>query len=459
MIHRWQKYLLAVLLVITGVALAYYRTDREFINLQPTPGAAFALPLEEGHEYAFAFTVNRDSLTRLGFTLRLLRENVPSEDVEIILRRGETIIAQQSIASAFIDSEGFTQVRFSPPLATSPGEQLEAQIIVPPALSGTLGLQLRQIDQSFRADDIQFRVDGTPSPLPPAYQAYFLYHPGLAVQIGALLCIAAVWLIIPLRRLPPLAAGALISVVALLPVILLHGVPWSLLLAQALAWAGMYLLLERRALSFPARLVGAHVCGLTTYWALHSIGGTPSMLLLCVIPLAIYLALAFPRHSWVVSGLAAVIAAVSLWLAPPSTVPLGVASLRDVFLDPYQVAEALKTPAQLPWHHYGSYVGLFATILAALGLIRMWPKQRMVLGLLAGALVIYYSGALFSWPAAYAAIVLTYLIAYLAAHGLHYLQRYLGNTALPRYLMLAISLIILLDLLFVLTTTIEAPYL
>lgn len=456
---RWHRYLGALVLAVAGGLVGHYTTDREFINLQPTPGADFVLPLDASTTYYFSFIVDRDSLTRLGLAIMPLRANLPGESVRIIVRRGDSLLADATAATPFIDAQGFTQIRFSPPIRTNPGEQLTTQIIVPESLSGALGVALRQPDGSFNPDNVQLRVNGNRWPLPLAYQAYFRYHPGLAIQVGALLIISAGLLMFPsLQNLSPFPVGLVVAGLALLPAIVVGSYPWWVWLAQACAWAGMYHLLAHFKLSPVSRLVGAHYSGLTTYWTLHHLGDTSSLLLLSVIPFAVYMTLAWPRYRALVMS-SVVGLGITAFAVLPAGSDIGRASFADIFLDPYQAASAQKTSNGLPWHHYGSYIGIFGAALALVGLLTTLWRRRIFIGLLCGVLALYYSASLVAWPAAYTIIIVTYLIAYAAAVGMHAMQRYLGDSPIVRYLMLAVSMVILLDVLFVVTTTLETQYL
>lgn len=456
----WYKICLIVLCALAGMALLFYRTDREFINLQPTPGAAFVVPLENGSTYEFTFTVNRSTVTRLGLWFKPLRENLPNELIKLTITRDAQVIAEQTIASAFIDGQGFTQVRFKPALQVAPGAKLRTSISVAPALSGAVGLQERVIDETFNATDSNLTINGQVAPRPLAYQAYFLYHPGLAVQLGLLLILVP-WFIVftPLPKLHPVVIGAVVSGIAVLPAILLGSYPWPVWLAQMVAWTGMYQLLTYYQLSFPSRLVGAHIAGLTTYYALHAAGGTGMMLLLAILPYVVYGCLKYRAFRWLgVVGICLIVAATYVLI---DTVPTYVPSAlpRDIFLDPYQVPHVQKGADQQVWHHYGSYVGLLGALLAVFGIVSTWRRFWLLSIITLSSLVLYGSHLMLPWMVIYLVVLVAYLIAFFASQGLHRLQTYLGESPVVGYLMILISFVILLDLLFVSTTTLEVPLL
>lgn len=462
---RYLKVGLLVLLSAASFFLARYQTDREFINLQPTPGADALLVLQSGQTYEQSFVVNQSTLTRLGFFFKPLVENLSRESVTVTLAQDTRPITEITIGTEFIDAQGFTQIRFNPPLQLAITAPVLATITVPQALAGKIGLQLRHRDETFNRSDVSLRIDDVLQEHVLAYQAYFRYRPALAQQTAALLLVGALLLFVPRQFASrvPLALGVLIPTIALLPVVGYSAFPFALLGAQIIAWLGMFLLLRHHNFAPAAALVGAHASSLTTYFALQLQGGRLSLLLLAAFPLLIWLCRRYTsyRSLWVAPLLIVVL---SFYFLPTQEPVVTYAHPRDIFLDPYQVSSAEKISGSfVPWHHFGSYIGLPVAALSLLGAVTRASSYRALALLLLCALGTFYylsrAPSTLLPNAVYGSIGLTYLLAFFAAAGLDALQRYVGFTSITRKIFMVIAFIVLLDLLFVLGNTLEFPHL
>lgn len=442
--------------------LLTYTTDREFINLAPTPGVLFTVPLEAGKTYEQAFVVHRSTITRLGFFLQPLLEQLPAGELDLRVQQPGHFLKTLTIASPFIDSAGFTQIRLRPPLRVQVDQPVVVQWAVPEALSGKVGVQTRQVDWTFNNDDAIFSVDGRRQVAPLAYQAYFLYRPALAVVLAVLLLIGGLVLWLPhLPHYWPRVVALLVGVVAVLPALLLGAFPCPVLLAVCASWFGMFRLLQRSGVRPVGAVIGAQAASLTSYYALQAQGGRPSLLLFSLLPLV--LSSRFGRA--VRLAVVLIIVAAAFALLPESEVILKAAPVRDIFFDPYQVASSLKlTNSELPWHHFGSYLGLLSFTFAALGLVTHGRHFTRVTALLVGSLVLTQYGGRLLWGVlplspAYAVIITTLCLSWFCGWGAEALARYLGSSYLARFLMCAVGLLALLDLLLVLGTTWETFYL
>lgn len=462
MIRRFRLGIVAVC-VLSAVFLLRYSVDREFINLAPTPGAAQVVPLKAGVAYELQLTARKGPITRLGFFLKPLQENLPTDTVTLVVKRNGVEVARSSVATPFIDAQGFTQWRVDPPLSVTASEKLQVMLVTSAALSEKIGVQLRLTDDTFTATDAVFSLDGVVQPNPIAHQVYFAYRPAFASHVAGLLLLAAGVLLCPVslkKYAAPVYALAL-ALVAYLPVLRLEVFPLLPIVTVAAAWWGMFRVLKGRGAGIIPAVVGAHAAGLTTFFALHLLAGQSSLAFLGLLPIAF----SFKKKPVVyVSALALLLAAIVPELTT-SSVPT--ASLRDVWLDTNQAAQALKIPGTtLPWWHFGSYVGVLNALLGGLGIFARGKKEWRGLALLAVGLLLvqvvgphFLPNTSFTIPWAYLIIVPTFALAYFIGLGAEALRLYLGASRAATIILVSIGLVGLLDLLYVLTSALESFYL
>ncbi|MEK7556381.1 MAG: hypothetical protein AAB538_00200 [Patescibacteria group bacterium] len=402
--NKFARYALAAVAGFTGLVLLTATSDREFINLAPTEGESNAILLESGHAYTQAFRATRNSpISRVGIFLRPAAARL-SKGTIVLSVESEGTKATQEISTDFIDREGPTQVRFAEPIPTSGGAEVTITLRVPENLSGQIRAQLRPLDETFDPALVSFAIDREPQAAPLGYQVYYIQHPPLALQLGGLLLLTALFVVVgqPVSR--PVAAGLL--AIALPIIYVLPGFSPLLVVIQMVVLAAVMHWLKRFSLHPSAVLLGAVIFTFTTWWPLHI------------------------ANNW-------------QWI--PEVFGQG-ASLKDIFLDPRQIPSANGGN----WEHYGSYIGIIAAVLAFLGLAATVREKKYVP---------YIAITLLSPLAAVMlpdlVIVTTFGLAFLAAHGLEALRTFLGRDRLAAVLCSVIVVLVLLDLLHVGARTLE----
>lgn len=252
---------LAGLAILAGLALFTVTTDREFINLTPSP--AEFITLENNHTYTQTFPATRTSISRVGVYLRPVGD-LPESSVQLaIARRGEAV-ATQTIPTAAIDSEGVSQVRFSDPLTVTIGDPISLTLSVPGNLTGRIRALQRLPDDTFNPAYAVF-----------AYQVYYRFRPPLAFQIGGLLILAALTFVFRTYYSLPITHYSLIILLAValsilhaLPALLLGSYPTVIVIVTTLVFFGTAMLLRHR-FSATATLLTASIAAFTTHWPLY----------------------------------------------------------------------------------------------------------------------------------------------------------------------------------------------
>ncbi len=469
---RLRRLVVAWFCLLLAVVLGRFTTDREFINLAPTEHASNYVLLKSGSTYDQFFLSSRQSITRVGVFLKAARQNPTAGTITLTVLRAGQAVREAKIDTAFIDSEGFTQTLFRPPISTQPGEQLHLRLSVPENISGQFVAVTRAVDPSFAVAAVPFNIAGQAQPAPLAHQVYFAYRPALAPQLALLLTCLAIILLWP--RLPqfswwPLVYGAILGIAAVMPAMLLGKLPWLLVLGVWLVLTGTYYYLRSFPVRSTAAWLGAYSAALTTWWPLHTIGGQEKLLVVSLVPWLLYCIR--QRGVWTVRKLlfgAALLMSVAFlflvagsFIAPPELALS--ASLKDIFLDPYQAASAQKISGQAAaWYHFGSYLGSISLAFALVGVATHGWGQRtyLVVGMgcllllqLAPRLVIPHT------PIPYLIIVTSFVAAYFAAWGLEQTARYLSPRRHADSILAVLTVIVLLDLLYVFSGTLEAAYL
>lgn len=471
--HSWWHYSIPVAGLLLAGWLFQYTTDREYINLAPTEGRAFSTVLESVRTYEQQFIPTRTSISRFGLRLQPQTAALPPEVLVISLHRNNETIGQAALAADFLDSEGFSQVKFSPAIPTTVGESLTMRLVVPPSLDRKISIQHRERDSSFNSNDVNFLIDGEPQSSPVAYQVYYYYRPPLAITVGVLILIAMGWWLapqwwqtLPWSGLYPL----LLALLFVLPALLKGGFPLVLMIAVVIAATGMMQLLRAKSYSLDAQILGATIFSLTSYFSLHAGQGQAVLLVGAAFPWLVWWLGQWRRSDTVVLWGAAIVIvgvmyagllAVGLPSVPVSAAP------KEILLDPNQVYDSYKVMGTtLPWHHFGSYAGFINVGLALIGLLTRGRRTIPYLFFGSVLLLVTLSSPLAALaaesrliPTPYLIIFVTFAISFYAANGLIALKNYLGDT--PAVAMISGCLIglSLLDLLFVGTTTLEALFL
>lgn len=404
----------AGLICLAGLALFTVRTDREFINLTPSPGSTEnSLTLEASRAYEQKFPATRTSISRLGLYLRPQTRNLTPSAVSLSILASGQLRAQEKIPTSFIDAEGVSEIRLSRPVTVTRGEEITIVLDVPSELSGQIRALTRTPDETFNADYAHFTIDQTAHAAPLAYQVYYRYRPPLAWQMGGLLLIWALAVLFPQRlgsRKIIVLLGFSLAILYAAPAFLFGSFPLLLIGVTTLAFTGMALTLIRQKLSLPAVLAGACLFAFTTWWPLH---------------------FAYDWH----------------WTSEV----LGQAtSLQNIFLDSNQVPSANGGQ----FEHYGSYLGMIAAGISLIGAATTIRKKRywpyLALTLLSPLTAILLPDLV---------ILTTFGLAFLAAQGLSALQSSLGKDKFVAALCWIIAMIVLLDLFHVGAGTLEFPLL
>lgn len=460
----WPRRLAGLFVLLLSFFLWQYSVDRIFIDLAPTPGSAFVVPLQIGVHYDLHFTAGQFPITRLAFFFKPLQPSLPGDSVGIELFQNDELLATAAVPGSFIDDQGFTSVRLSRAVDGTPDTRLMVRLAVPPSLSGAVGLVQRARDGTFDPDQVSFAIDGVHQNNPLAYQAYFAARPAFAIYLSGLIFLTGLVFLLPrlfTQYLPTVGALAA-SFIAVAPIYAQGTYPLLLPVAIASVWLGMFWLLHRSNFETIPAIIGANAASLASYFPLHLLQEQPSLVLLASIPLIFALWYRQPAVRWILIG--GVCFAALFYLPDSLTVPTGLASLKDTFLDPNQSMAALKIPGSVtPWFHYGSYLGVPAAVLSALGVLAGIRKRSAAVLLLLVTLATLYAGefALSAWhiPWPYLIVLPTYCLAFFVAAGAQATLNYLRPAVWASVLIIGLGVVHVLDLLYVLGHTLESYYL
>lgn len=464
----------AIGLFCISIPLWFITSDREFSNLGPTDGAAYSIPLQANIDYGQTVLAARQSVTRLGLQLHTQVKTVPEGNLTITV---VTPTEKRSVQlnPKLIEDEGFTEVRFEPPLKTIPGQPFTFHIVVPLSLQGAIRAQTRLPDDSFNANTVSFAINGVVQHAPLAHVLLYAYRPPFAWQLAGLLYLAIAALFWPRQRTRQHQIGKLLiafylPALALIPAFLFNHIPLVLYAALVIALSGMYLYL-RRHLHWPAAFLGASLFAFTTWFPLHILNGRPYYFLAAFLPyLALYIErIFFVNKRWMgaLCSVGIVTAAALLGTVIPHAIfPASNTSLSDTLLDPNQVPSSVKVGGNLAWDHFGAYVGPLAALLALVGCIapvrRSWPIWIASLA----ALGLWYAGrlsvaaTLFLIPLPHIALLLVFVLALWAALGLESIYRFLGQEdKLVQTVVGAMALFTMLDLWHIVAITLEYNFL
>ncbi len=464
----YKKYQLGGLALLIGGSLFFtVKTEREFINLVPTEGRENTLVLESDHTYVQQFATNKLTLARLGIHLRPLAGDLPDKPINIEIRRGDQLLATRAITPQFIDDEGASHVIFEPALVTAPGEKLSITVSMPDELSGTVGWQSRQLDETIDASSVQMLIDGQVQKAPGAYSAYSQSRPPLASQIGGLMVLGGLITILGWHKNHQAAAITTYAVAAsylfTAPIFVLGRQNLILFVVSLTALGSMYLLMRSNSISIISSLFAANTFAFTSWFALQLNSGRYWYGFFSLLPAVFLLArqrrlrpLLLPASAmifaWIIISQSG-----GLHLEQPS------AAVRDVFLDPNQSPSANPiTPYATTWENFGSYVGIPVILAAVLGLASAKKyKTILTVGLLFGAISLQPDlASLLSLDGritpSHLVIISTFALAFFAGQGLEKLRTFLGtNDRLIVFLTAAMVALSLLDIWHVAATVME----
>ena len=471
---------------LAAIALFFVNSEREFVSFQPLEGEVAGIILRSDTTYQQTFTIDRHSISRLSLFLRPVTDQpLPADVLEIAVSSPDAILAKTIIPVSFLNRDGVTQINFTPALATEPGDPITFVLSVPPKLSGLLRAQTIDLANDPHLSDTSFMVDDAAQPTPLAFQLYYNYRPPLAYQL-AIYLLFLVFLLASRRSLlhpSVLLAYVVFSTIAFLsPAAMLGYYSWSLTLAFIASLSGTILLLQSYNLTPSAVFLGANAFAFSTYFALHAQAGRDQLLVFSFLPLVLWFIhiKIRPNYRWVlVIALLALIT--SLFFSPyqsPSPKPALVANLKDILLDPNQIATADKFQAaylalQIPqgdpstivqsggWDNFGSYIGIINLSLALIGLAASAKRYWLItlLGLVglflaATPITLLLINRLFL-PPQYLIILLTFALAFFSAFGSFKLYRFLGPSRVTSFIIYSITIFALFDLLNVTSKTLQ----
>lgn len=472
--------------LLAAAALFFVTSEREFVSYQPLEGELSGIILRSNTVYQQTFITDRHSISRLSLFLRPVTDQpLPDDVLGITITSSEAVLNNTVIPVSFLNRDGATQVNFSPSLATSPGDSITFVLSAPPALSGLIRVQTMDLINNPDISDISFSIGGVTQPSPLAYQLYYKYRPPLSYQLAIYLLFLVIWLVSRRSLLHPLilAAYVILSTIAFQsPAAMLTNFYWSLTLAFIVSLTGMLLLLRSYQLPPAAILVGANAFAFSTYFALHAQAGRDKLLVFSSIPLLIWFILVRKKPAYRLAfGFILLLLLAGLFFAPyqsPLPRPALVANLKDILLDPNQIATADKFQAsylalQIPqgdpsailrsggWDNFGSYIGIINLSLALIGFSALARRYWYITllgstGLLLAAtpLTLWLVSRLFL-PPQYLIILLTFALAFFASFGLSKLSRFLGPGLVTSFIIYSITIFALFDLLNVTSKTLQ----
>lgn len=480
------RLLLIAVFLLAAAALFLVTSEREFVSYEPLEGELSGIILRTNTSYQQTFITNRHSISRLSIFLRPATDQpLPNDVLGITITSSDAVLNNTVIPVSFLNRDGATQVNFSPSLATQPGDLITFVLSAPPALSGLIRVQPTDLINNPDISDISFSIAGAAQPSPLAFQLYYNYRPPLSYQLAIYLLFLVIWLASRRSLLHPLilTAYVLFSTIAFLsPAAMLANFYWSLTLAFIVSLTGMLLLLRSYQLPPAAILFGANAFAFSTYFALHAQAGRDKLLVFSFIPIILWLIHVRPKSTYrLVFGLVPLLLLAWLFFAPyqsPLPRPALVANLKDILLDPNQIAAADKFQAsylalQIPqgdpsailrsggWDNFGSYIGIINLSLALIGfaaLARRYWFTALIgsTGLLLAAtpLTLLLVDRLFL-PPQYLIVLLTFALAFFASFGLLKLDRFLGPGLVASFIVYSITIFALFDLLNVTSKTLQ----
>ena len=461
--------IISAILGVAGLTLLNLQVDREFINLAPTEGADFAMVLQSDTVYQQTFIARKAHISRISLYVTPLTKQIPDEDVSITLTTPNGDTVQSQIPAVFINATRTATITIPDTLSYNPGDTLSITMQVPIELSGKLRIQTRKVDESFINDVPIFTIAQTPQENPLAYQAYYLYRPPFALQLGfmlialSILSITGISLILK-SPIHTLIYSAYVALAFVIPRALAYQMPWVVYIATVIALFGGITLLKDRH-SPLATLFGAHAFALTSWFALHALSGRAIYALVALTPLYAW---SLQKRKFTFAVIATIACGITLFaikapLYTTTAISSTPAHVRDIFLDPNQTPHSQKIPGQITgWDNYGSYLGFFTISVALLGVVVGVRDNRKLAYLLIGAGLVTLTPILMNIniPWQHAIILVTLSLSLFSAIGLDALHSFLGkNSRLAYILMATLTIFALLDLMNVGITTLEFMYL
>jgi len=466
------KFIIAGALGALAVCLLLVRTDRSVLSLLPTPGQVNKVVLPETGTFAQEFTTNQTSISRVGFYISTA-SSLPADTISLHLFRDGQVIGLSTLSAVFIDNEGMSTWQFSPAVATKKNEKITAQLQVPASLRDKLSLKVRTYDQTFNQDSVSLYINNQPQESPLAYEVFAKYQPPLALQTAVLALLTAAALFIKPKKtigkdIATAAAAFCLTCAYLYPLTWEGSWSWYLVFIQTSAALAAYWWLRGRGSHSTSSFLGAAVFAYTTWWPLllpgsRTIYGSVAIAAL----LAVILSKKQPTSRRYISGALAIICAGIIFsqaVTLPQLKPLEhTATVRDVFLDPYQVSGAQKVISYgeyVPWHNFGAYIGIPAALVAMIGALTTGRKHTYItaalLTIIAGMSFSALLPAMLNAYIAQTSIILVAIGAFFAGEGLTKIRHYLGQgSRLTTFLIISLCLIIMLDIWYVSADVLE----
>lgn len=466
------KFFMAASLIGLALCLLFVRTDRPVLSLLPTPGQGNQVAVPDTGTFIQQFTANQTSISRVGFYFSATT-SLPAEIMSLRLLRDGQEIGASSLSAVFIDNEGMSTWQFSPAVATKKNDKITAQLQIPALLKDKISLKVRVWDETFNQDSVSLLINNQPQASPLAYEVFARYRPPLALQVAVLALLAAAALFIkPQKTISQdiLAATAAFCLTCAYLFPLTWEGHWSWYLAgiQTSAALSAYWWLRLRGSHYTSSFIGAAVFAYTAWWPLLLSGSRGVFGGIAVgALLAIILSKKQPVSRRYISG-ALAIACTALVIVQavdvPALIPLErTATVRDVLLDPYQVAGAQKVSSYgqlVPWHNFGAYIGIPASLIAFIGIVSSGRKHKYVAGTIfiivaSMSLSSFLPGGLNTYIAQ-TSIVLVAAMAFFISEGLAATRRYLGSgRPLTTFLVSSLCLIVILDMWYVAADVLE----
>ncbi len=447
-------FIVVLLLLVASIPILNTKVDRISANLKPDEGIINGQVLKKATSYRQSFLVNTKNISKIGFHLRYTVTTPPIGNLSINILRNKQIIFSQTVNSSLIDSAGPTYVKINPPIKTSPGEKLSAEILVSKELNQVLRAQHRHLDKSFNPKTTTFYINDVQQPSPLAYQTLYSHTPPLALQLGCLLIFTSLAaLLIKIFKLPqelfthPFSsiilkkispgkrtafALLILSYVLTAPALFLFSIKGNAnqlltIYFYSVAVLSLFIFIScKKNLAMVPALFGSHALAFSSWYPLQVLSSKPRLAVITIALLFIVALLPIrktaPQFSALSSSLLLIIL---LLLIKLSFIEPGVTSnVRDIFLDPNQSIMADKKNS-LSWNNYGSYIGIIPAFFAFAGIFFHHKKFLPVLtiGLVGLALatispITAFFNQFFPLPGQNLSILITMSLSFFAAIGL-----------------------------------------
>lgn len=401
------KLVKVALLGILGISIMLIRADRVLVRAEP--GDYPLVPLMSDTTYNQRIDIVGGRLGKISLFFRKRRDSEIAKHVAIAIQDERGSIRRTTIPLTVIADHGATRIPLHKPFLMQHSGIMELSISVPKELSGILELQTSSIDKNNSKNKHPLMIDGNAQEISLAYEIFENSHPPLALQIGGLFMVSAIYFMMSTSvaaNFFPLVFAGVASLLYIFPSRGVNSGSLLIIIIQSVVFLFVYYASHHFFhRSYHAALAGAIIIAFTTWWPLH---------------------IAHVRS------------------LPDFSDQL---SFIDVFLDPNQTFSS---------HAYGSYIGTIPAMLAFVGLLSRTfstrvNRHRLVdVGFFLLAAIGSSSLFLTSLLLRHLFILTTIAIAYFAEYGIDTMHRFLGkDDMLARCILYALIGISLVDLLHV----------